>query len=258
MAGLGVVNVLLLILEDAYAAFLPTIVSKAIVPVDLALVALFAVELVIRAWRASSTVGYLRSHWYDVVGIVPVASVGFRAFRLVRLARIYVVARMDWEGEPGWHTVLVRGLVVRFRSVLLEEITDPIVMAGIRVVKAPLRRARFASLLGRTLDTQRRQVHAVVGASLRNTKGLKRVTDTRYGRRLTEAITEAVLDSVVDTLDSDEMNELLANSVEDVLTEVARNVKEAGYTATGGRAEVPSAAALALEAAEEAQTAAQS
>lgn len=231
MAGLGAFNVLILLLEDAYAAFLPNIVSQLVVPVDLALVAIFAVELVVRVSKASSKIGYLTTHWYDVVGLVPIASVGFRAFRLVRFVRIFVVQRMDWTREANWHTALVRGVIVRFRDVLLEEITDPIMMAGIRVIKAPLKRARFASVLASTLETQRRQVHAVVAASLRNTKGLKRVTDTRYGRRLTEAITDAALDSVVDTLHSDEMNDLVANSVEDVLTEVARNVKETGYQA---------------------------
>lgn len=237
MVGLAGLDVLLLLLQDAYATLLPDLVAMAVYPIDLAIVGIFAVELVVRSGRARSRSAYVRSHWYDVIGLIPIASVGLRAVRLVRLARIYVVQRLDWEGERSWEFALVRAVIVRFRDVLLEEITTPVIMAGIRLVKAPLKRARFASVVGSTIDTQRRQVHAVVRASLRNTKGVKRLAGTKAGQRLTEEVTELVLDSVVDTLHSDEMNDLVANSVEDVLVAVADNVKDSAYEFSGGRIE---------------------
>jgi hypothetical protein len=179
MAGLGAFNVLLLVLNDAYAALLPSIVSWAVVPVDLALVAVFAVEFVTRARRASSTYGYVRTHWYDAIGLVPVASTAFRAFRLVRIARIWVVARTDWQEETSWHTALVRGLVVAFRGVIVEEIAAPILRTGLRLSLVPLRRARVASVTASTLESQREQIKAVVEKSLEETKGVSHLSGRR-------------------------------------------------------------------------------
>lgn len=245
MLGLAAVNVLILFAAGAYAAFLPALVLKLVVPIDLALVVVYAIEFLGRLARADRKLLFAKNHWYDVVGMVPVASVSFRAFRLVRLVRVYVVTRLDWEGEPSWHKAFVRGVVRRYLDVLLQELTAPIMFAGIQMVKKPLKKARFAALMGRTLDTQRRKIHAVVGVTLRNTKGVKQMAGTKAGQRLTQAVTEAVLDTVVDTLKSDEMNELVANATEDVLNEVTANMtgapapvdqalEKAGPGATGG------------------------
>jgi len=148
------------------------------------------------------------------------------------------VTRLEWREESDGHEAFVRGVILRYRDVLLDEITDPIVVAGIKVVKAPLKKARFASVLGSTIDNQRRLSHAVVRARLENTKSVKRFTATKPDRKMTHAVTEATLDTVVDTLKSDEMNELIANSVEDVLDEAHRNVKEATIRASGGHVKV--------------------
>ncbi len=220
MLGLATVNVLLLFAADAYAAFLPALVLKLVVPIDLALVLIYAVEYLGRLARADRKTAFVRNHWYDLIGLVPISSVTFRAFRLVRVVRIYVVSRLEWEGEPSWHKAFVRGVVRRYLDILLQELTAPLLFAGVQMVKKPLKKARFAAMMGRILDTQRRQVKAVVGVTLRNTKGLKQVAGTQAGRRLTDAVTEAVMDTVVDTLKSDEMNELIANATEDVLNEV--------------------------------------
>ncbi|MDX1611284.1 MAG: hypothetical protein R3185_02870, partial [Candidatus Thermoplasmatota archaeon] len=138
--------------------------------------------------------------------------------------RIYVVRKLDWQSEPDWHQALVRGGVRKYLNVLLQELTAPIMYAGVQLVKAPLKRAKFAALMGNVLDTQRKQVHSVVSVTLANTKGVKQVVDNAPMRKLTEVITNAVLDTVVDTLKSDEMNDLIANATEDVLNEVTRNM----------------------------------
>lgn len=236
MASLGVFNVLLLVVHDAYAALLPRIVNLAVVPVDLALVAVFAVELIARARRADSTIGYLRTHWYDVVGVIPVTSATFRAFRLVRLLRMYVVTHAEPREDASWHVALARGLVVRFRSVIVEEITAPILRTALRLSLVPLRRARLASVAGRTLESQRGQIRAVVRKSLSETKGVNRLSDTEAGSRFADAVTNTVLDTVVGTLDSDEMNDLLADSVEQVVAEVTRNVSGTGSKPMAGPA----------------------
>ncbi len=248
MLGLAILNVLLLFAVDSYAVFLPALVAKLVIPIDLALVVIYAIEYLGRLAKADRKLLFVKNHWYDLVGMVPISTVTFRAFRLVRLVRIYVVSRLDWEGEPSWHKAFVRGVVRRYLDILLQELTAPIMFAGIQMVKKPLKKARFAAMMGKIIDTQRRQVHAVVGVTLENTKGVKQVAGTKAGQRLTQAVTEAVLDTVVDTLKSDEMNELVANATEDVLNEVTSNMTGAEapvaetLEATGPRAPAPSKA----------------
>lgn len=54
---------------------------------ELALTATFALEFVSRFWAARDRRRYLRSHWIDLVALIPVAR-GLRVARLLRLLRL--------------------------------------------------------------------------------------------------------------------------------------------------------------------------
>lgn len=236
LIGVAVVDILLLVARDVYGGFLPGLADTMIVWIDLGILAVFALEFLGEMRRASNRIAYVRNHWYEVVGMVPVAHWGFRVFRLVRLLRIYVVTSYPLERAPqrDWSYALVRGLIIHYRNVLLEEITDPIVLTSIDVIEGPLVRSKFAETVGETLEERREHIHVVVEDAVRHTRGLGHVMDTRYGRRLVATITDSVLDTTVHTLESEELNEVISESIADVLQEVRSKVKDKDYALDGG------------------------
>lgn len=236
LVAVAVVDILLLVARDVYGGFLPPLADTAIVAADLAILAVFAVEFLWEIRRASNKLVYARNHWYELVGMIPVAHWGVRIFRLVRLLRMYVVSRFPEEVEPDrdWSYALVRGLISHYRSVLLEEITDPIVLASINVIEEPLTRAEHAKVLGRSIDERRDKIHAVVQDSVENTQGLRHLAGTRYGQRLISTVTDATLESTIHTLESEELNEVISDSIEEVLGEVREKVRDKSYALESG------------------------
>lgn len=236
MLTLAVLDLLLLVARDVYADFLPGYADLAIVVADLVILAIFAIEFLAELRQATDNLAYVRNHWYEVVGMIPIAHWGIRVFRLVRLLRMYVVHTYPPErvGDRDWSYALVRGLISHYKNVLLEEITDPIVLASISTIRGPMVRARWADSVGSSLEDHRGQIQTAVRNSLEENDRVSMLMRTRPGKRLAREVTDATLDSVIHTLQSDELNDVIAESVDDVLDELAERVREKEYRERGG------------------------
>lgn len=236
LVTIALLDVLMLLARDVYGNVLPPLAVDVIIWVDLAILAIFALEFLAEAKQASSWLLYTRNHWYEVVGMIPIAHWGIRSFRLVRLLRMFVVSYYPPEKKPerDWSFALVRGLITHYRSVLVEEITDPIVLTSIDVIKGPMVRARWAGTVGESLEERREHIHVVVDDALRHTDGMNYLMRTRHGQRMAKRVTDTVLDTVIHTLESDELNEVIGESVGEVLDELREKVKEKEYRETGG------------------------
>jgi hypothetical protein len=243
MVVLGAANVLMLIVRDAYASVLPTATQRLIVGIDLAIVALFALEFLVELKRSNDRLRYIVSHWYDAVGLIPISNWWLRSFRLVRLLRIYVVKHFPAETQPGrtWVQAFVRGVIGHYRDVLLEEITDPIILASLDTLQPPLVRSRFAETLGETLEERRDQLRYVVEEAVSNARGLGAVMSLPKGRELVRGVTDSALDAVIETLKSDEINEVISEAIRDVLDEVRERVAEKEYQLKGTSRLIPRA-----------------
>lgn len=235
LVTIAVVDILLLVARDVYGGFLPGLADRVIVWIDLGILSIFAIEFIVEMERSSSRLVYARNHWYELVGMAPVAHWGVRVFRLVRLLRMYVVKSYPTEAEPerDWSYALVRGIITHYRAVLLEEITDPIVLTSIDVIKGPMERARWAGTIGDSLEERREHIHTVVADTMRHTEGMQHLMRTQYGQRLVARITDATLDSAIHTLRSDELNEVIGESIGDILDELSEKVKEKEYAEQG-------------------------
>jgi ribosome-associated translation inhibitor RaiA len=236
MVALAVVDILLLVARDVYAEFLPGYFETTIVAVDLAILAIFALEFLGEIRQATKKWAYTRNHWYELVGIVPVAHWGFRAFRLVRLLRIYVVETYPLEDVPerDWSYALVRGLINHYKGVLLEEITDPIILTSISTLRDPMVRARWTETIGGSLEDHREEIHTSVSQALEENPRVGPLVRTRPGKRLVREVTDATLDSMIHTLQSEELNEVVAESIDEVLDELSDRVREKEYRQKGG------------------------
>lgn len=236
---LAILDVLMLLARDVYGGFLTETHVRIIYFIDLGIVGIFAIEFLSEFVRAKRRFQYVQAHWYNLVGLVPIASVTFRAFRLVRIFHIWVVKRYPPEGKATWTTALVRGIILHYRNVLLEEITDPIVLTSVGVIEGPLVRSKFAARIGATIDERRDHMHKVVEDAVRSTRGVSNILNFGYGRKLVHNITDQVLDTTVETLNSAELNEVISESIRDVLDEIRDRVREKDYKVEGGSVFLP-------------------
>lgn len=227
LLALAAVDVLALFVVDVYADFLPGAVDGRVLIADLGLVVVFAVAFLVRAAQASEAARYARTHWYDLVGLIPIAHWAFRSFRLVGFLRAYVVRQRPIGGSSGkhWTDELARLAVARYRDVQVDELADPLVVSSIERLRDPLAATRWSEAIGGSLDARRPQIRACVGDALTQDPRLGRLARTRPGRYLVGEVTDATLAATVETLRSEEMDRALGEAVEEALDGVRDRVE---------------------------------
>ncbi|MGB1586387.1 MAG: hypothetical protein ACPHID_05020 [Thermoplasmatota archaeon] len=219
MITLAALDVLLLFTAASYSAFLPTWLQQWVIPIDLAFVAIFAIEFLTRLARSQERVQFAMSHWYDLVSLLPAASLTLRSLRLVRIVRLWTVKNVDISQDGNWMLALLRAGLQRIQPMLVAILLKPMMSAGVRMVQPPLRRARMAAMAGSILDAQKEGIEQVALASLRIAKPLRPVAESVAGQKLVHAVTVSVLETVAQFLQTDEVNELLSDTVDSVLDE---------------------------------------
>ena len=228
MVALAAVDVLLLFTAASYSAFLPTWLVRWVVPIDLAFVAIFAIEFLARLLRSKERLRFVISHWYDAVSLLPAASLMLRSLRLLRLARMFTVAHLDISQDSNWMFAMLRAAIVAIQPILIGVLLKPLMTAGVKLVQVPLRKARMAAMAGTILDAQKDGIEQVALASLRIAKPLRPVAESAAGKKLVHAVTVSVLATVAEFLQTDEVNELLADTMDAVLDESVQMVARMG------------------------------
>jgi hypothetical protein len=108
---------------------------------DLLFIAVFFVEFMFRWIRAirRSTYDlwwfYPFVHWYDVLGLIPMKGI-FKIFRLFRI--IGMIIKLQKIGVINIKKMKIYAYYIRFRSILVEEISDNVINNSLNMVQVEL------------------------------------------------------------------------------------------------------------------------
>lgn len=125
---------------DYYAA----VIHPNFLVIDLAFIALFSVELLIRWGYAIARKQYRHwasypiVHWYDVLGLIPLPA--FRWFRLLRF--VSIVMRLNDLGVVDYRNWAIVRWVLTAYGVIVEEISDRVVVRVIDGIQAEVATAQ--------------------------------------------------------------------------------------------------------------------
>jgi hypothetical protein len=158
MLGLILVNLALIIFDwmflnpafqNVLHAYVPTFfafyaetIHENFFYIDLAFVTVFLVEIMVRwgiaIWRHTyhRWFFYPFIHWYDVLGCIPISS-----FRFLRVLRIFaVIPKVQRTGLVDLKTTYVYQSYLKYRDILVEEITDRVTVKILDGIQQGVRR----------------------------------------------------------------------------------------------------------------------
>ncbi|MBM7775120.1 hypothetical protein JOD54_005324 [Actinokineospora baliensis] len=195
--------------------------ARLITWVDRGLCAVFAVEFLARWWSAGFTRRFVLVNWYDLVGMVPVASLWFRAFRLLRVVRIGVqLTRLRRPVDRSVGEELAHRAMARFGGVLIDVVKKPLTVAVLEEVVSVLRTGHYARNLASALEENRAEIRAMVLEKIRQDPqaGLFRrmpFHDEVVGT-VTDATVRVVLEMLADPRTDELISDLLRENIEQI------------------------------------------
>lgn len=179
--------------------------------VDTTICAIFAVEFVWRWRKTGWQPMYPLSHWYEVIGMIPIANPAVRSFRLLRVIVVAVrVARLVYRvfGE-------------RFTNRLVDQLTDPVVEAIKRpvilmvldeVVKV-VETGNIPLGLAAALRENSDELEQLVVEKLNEDPTTGRLAMLPFSERITRAMIETTLRVVLEVLADPRVDEFVTDVV---------------------------------------------
>ncbi|UVS79006.1 ion transporter [Actinokineospora sp. UTMC 2448] len=228
MMALAVVSVGLL----AYRTFFdpPPHVAETIVRIDWGFCAVFLIEFLWR-WRAARfQARFLRVNWYDVVGMVPVAHLAFRSFRLLRAVRIAVVlTRLSRPVNRSVGEELAYRALGRFGGALIDPVVDlikkPLTVAVLDEVVSVLRTGHYARNVAAALEENRTEIRAMVLEKIKQDRQAGRLSILPFHDEIVGTVTDTVLRVVLEMLADPRTDELISDLLRENIDQIRRSVR---------------------------------
>ncbi len=228
MVGLAVLSLGLVIAEQVAPTYLHARpdVLRWLVIADLAICGVFALELLVRVWPQPRRWAYLKSRWYEVLGMIPVSHPLFRGFRLLRILRIVVVtSRFVRATNRSFGEMLFESTVRRFRNILVDVVGGAVMVRGVAMVEPWLVQARFAERIGDALEGRREEIRRMVHAQMGKMPGATLLALPPMRKAVINA-EEAAVQAVIDVLKSNELNAVVQQSTQNVLAELRSKIND--------------------------------
>lgn len=194
---------------------------------DRAVVVVFAVEWIFEVARSRSRAGYVKATWYDLVGMIPLPVALFRIFLLFRIPHTFLVGNRDpgrakEVGGADYFLTVFR----RYEPVLVEEITDPVLVRLLQVVREALGRGRYLNAVGESLEARRDRIHASILRGLRESGALRMALSVPPAEAAVRALADELTTVVVGTLTDPDLDAVVKESIDDALAGLQRRISE--------------------------------
>ncbi|MEM7180232.1 MAG: hypothetical protein AAF518_04935 [Spirochaetota bacterium] len=125
---------------------------------------------------------YPMYHWYDILGLIPVAS--FRFFRLIRIYTMYQILQKSEFTNVG--DDMISRTIKYYSNIIKEELSDMVTIQILTESQAEIRSGQSMKILTDTIDAKRGEIKTVI---------LNKLTTIASNERL-EANAENILEEI--------------------------------------------------------------
>ena len=241
MLALAVLTLSALIAEQTFSSFFQAHpeLRRWLIIFDTSVCGVFLLEFLARMRKAPDRLGYVKSRWYEILGMVPISHPFFRAFRFLRILRILVLtSRFVRATNRTFGEMAFEATVGRFRDNLVDLIGDAITLRSLDVIEPPLVRSRFADRVGEAMEERRPEIRAMVRDAMHRVPGGRGLMRMGVFQKMVQAAETAAVDAVIDTLKSDELNQIVQDATRNILEEMREKIHEREQAQASGRGEL--------------------
>ena len=226
---------LVVFLLDRTGTF-PAREARGLLVVDLGISAFYALAFSTKWMLADAPARWFRRHAFLIPGMLPLTVnvlpfVADRYFIVVQVAVLFLRAGKALDRAFGAH--VLQGLFERYRSMVVEELTGPLLMRLAHVLEEAVVGRDYAAAIGRRLDERRDLVEAAVKRGIAASPKLTRLA--RFGpvERFIDETTQEVVDAAHAALTGPEIDQLIREGLQDAFAELRQNIAQKKWREKG-------------------------
>ncbi len=194
----------------------------------------FGLLVVGKLARSDNPVRFARQNWFAIMGLLPLTTPLFVADHFWIPVQIIVVAsRVSVALDRAFGERVLSGVFARYKAMIVEELTDPILDRLLAIIQQALVRGRYLESLGESLDERRPLIRESVRKSLAASPKMSRLSSLGPVKRYIDETVEEAVDAAVVALTSEEMNKLVSESLDQALADFRGTIQDRAWRKTG-------------------------
>jgi hypothetical protein len=198
-------------------------VERRVVTADVVVCGIFAVEFAWRWRRSRMGWRFLRSYWYEVLGMVPLAHPAFRSFRLLRI--VVILARLGRAADRAFGDRATAYVVNRFANTIVDVIRQPVTVAVLDEVISVVQTGEYAQHVAAAIAENRAELDALVLELIREDQTAGRLRFVPFHDDIVRLVSDTVLRIVSEGLSDPRVHELISDAIRESAVQLRANVR---------------------------------
>lgn len=196
---------------------------RVIVGVDYAICAVFAMEFLWRWHRAGWSWTFPFVYWYEVLGMIPVTSPFFRAFRLLRI--VVILVRLARVADRAFGDRVTAAVINHSVGTIVEVIKRPMTIAVMEEVAAVLRTGHYTRNIAAALEENRSELDEMIVEMIKNDPQVGRVRYIPFHDEIIRLAADTVFRILFQVLADPRTDELVSDMVRENVDQIRESVR---------------------------------
>lgn len=198
-------------------------VHDRVVLLDYLICGIFAVEFLYRWRRSRLGWRFLRSYWYEVLGMVPLSDPAFRSFRLLRI--VIILARLGRAADRAFGDRATAYVVGKFSETIVNIIRRPITVAVLDEVIAVVQTGNYAEHVSAAIEENRAELDALIVELIREDQAAGRLKFVPFHDDIVRLVSDTVLRILQGGLADPRVHELISDAIRESAVQLRGNVR---------------------------------
>ncbi len=199
----------------------PTLV---IIGVDILVVIIWFFYLYARLRHAENKLAYLKTHWYEIVGMIPLPTAVLRIFLLLRAAKFAIAFYKLGRASRDVGEIETRDINFRFRDVFVDTIADAVFKQSLDRVEQVMERVDYSVLAHKSFDEHNEQLRQAIVEAIQSKSVFGELTRIPFMGAVTDRLGEELSDVVKEVLETEAAGNIIRGIILGVLAKMSERV----------------------------------
>ena len=197
--------------------------ERSVVRADYVICGIFALEFLWRWRRSRMGWRFVRSYWYEVLGMIPLSHPAFRSFRLLRI--VVILARLGRAADRAFGDRATGYVVERFADTIVGVIRRPVTVAVLDEVIAVIQTGNYTRHIASAIDENRAELDALILELIRQDQATGKLKYVPFHDDVVRLVADTVLRIAEGALADPRVHELISDAIRESATELRANVR---------------------------------
>lgn len=197
--------------------------ERRVVVLDVAICAVFAVEFAWRWRRSAMGWRFVRSYWYEVLGMIPLSHPAFRGFRLLRI--VIILARLGRAADRAFGDRAAAYIVARSTDTIVDMVRRPLTVAVLDEVIAVIQTGQYAEHVSAAIEENRAELDALVVELIREDQATGRLRFVPFHDDIVRLVSDTVFRILQGGLADPRVHELISDAIRESAVQLRANVR---------------------------------